>query len=43
MIDGFHLDVFKKQNSSVRIFGVPTRFDPCICWLLLRSVTTRER
>jgi len=41
---GFHWDVLqKKKNSSVRIFGVPTRYDPCITWLLLRSVTARER
>ena len=24
------INVLKKRKTSVRIFGVPTRFDPCI-------------
>jgi len=33
----------KKLNTPVRIVGVPTRFDPCISSLLLRSVRARAR
>jgi len=35
----------KKERKKLfgKIFGVPTRFDPCITWLLLRSVRDTAR